>query len=209
MSESRFLLVVGNDNNVSVTRLNGPTTVLFPRSSDVVDAKYSDGDDIRQGTPPRFTIVRPQDNRVVSVTIPPKNGWKGQGTPVSLDRVLYGRSRPIAQPFGHRNYDGLNFARSVKDKTSRLSRVVRYIRKYGQTSRVELLTNALGFVPSHTIRHVWKGGRNGGRVTIPSNGLEGHSSPFFSLAVKTGFLRSKRIGNSVVYTLGRRARLVK
>jgi len=98
-----------------------------------------------------------------------------------------GRQEPV-EPYGSYAPNGLNFDKSVSNPNSRLSKIVRYIRENGPTSRhrlVRLLT------PKTDIR------------------VNGWGSGFFALAIRTGFITKSATHGTYVYNLGPRANLIK
>lgn len=147
-------------------------------------------------------------------------------------------SRNYNLPFGFVQVNGLNFARSVTNPNSRLSRMVKFIRWCGPNypTKYEILEFVFGVkvvrtrkVPveyqkknpnytwnSNTPYYLPNSTTFGHRVSLTlkntQNGRKvtrGWGSYLFGLARATGFIQSTRIGNKVVYSLGPRAKLIK
>lgn len=93
--------------------------------------------------------------------------------------------------FGHVAPNGLNFARCIHKPTSRIARVVRYLKDCDnagiQPTRKEIISKALGRDNVH-----------------PSWGTY-----VFTFGVKNGFLTKTRVGKTYVYGMGPKARAVK
>ena len=88
--------------------------------------------------------------------------------------------------------NGLNFKRSVGNPNSRLEKVRAYLAMHGASTKREILYNVFGKkimdknIPWHNTN---------GEVT------RGWGAYLFSYAQKHGYIKSKRVGNQVFYSL--------
>lgn len=100
---------------------------------------------------------------------------------------LRGYGRNINQPFGSAAYNGLNFVRSVRNRDSRLMRVLAYLATNHAASTMELRYYAL-HMPSGMQRRGW-------------------ASQLFATAHKCGFIRlvESPVGQPPVWVLGPKA----
>lgn len=96
------------------------------------------------------------------------------------NRKVYVRNRP----FGFMAPNGMNFARSVNDPTSRIARLINYLRQVGEADKNQIL------------RVVFKIGTDG------YEGKRGWGCFLFSLGTKCGFLSQRRVGNKVMWSVG-------
>lgn len=117
----------------------------------------------------------------------------------------HSRSTRLKNPYGARcSTCKMSFSKSVKDSNSRLVRVVKYLRtrKGMDTTRADIVRDVFGLILADG-----KGEANPSTYAY----IRGRSwsSGFFALGVATDFFRMTRKGNTTVYTLGKRARLIK
>lgn len=100
-------------------------------------------------------------------------------------------TRSFVGPYGASGPNGLNFARSVSNPKSNLSLALKYIAWRKMKGDVD------GVTKHDIVVHAF--GKNPGKT------LRGHSSNFFRIAVKCGFLSHTRKGKTVLWTIGPKA----
>ena len=98
------------------------------------------------------------------------------------------------KPFGYIGWNGLNFKKSVTDRTSRLARTVRYVSQNGPQTRAELLMQVFG--RKVTPEPKWPNRRTGNQCGST------WGCYLFIGAVTAGFLVKTRKGKTFVYSLG-------
>jgi len=107
------------------------------------------------------------------------------------------------KPFGAAGHNGLNFASSVNDENSLLCKVITYLRMcdgvdVSVTKRM-IVENVMGLevvnynIPCNYFET---------KKIIGKNTLRGYHSNFFRIAVSCGFLKHKRVGKTVLWSLG-------
>jgi hypothetical protein len=91
--------------------------------------------------------------------------------------------------FGFRLQNNLTLERAVTNPKSNLARVIRYLMVNGQSTKLDICTNALNYKPTRSIR--------------------GWNCYLFRGMRKGGFIKGTRMGRHYVYVLGPNWNLVK
>jgi len=117
-------------------------------------------------------------------------------------------ARSNNRPFGSIAQNGLNFSKSVNDENSLLGRVIKYLRKQEELEIPVTKRMIVEDVMGKTVVE--------GRVPwnydyenkcwihtdkVGSDVLRGYHSTFFRMTVHCGFLKHKRVGNKVYWSV--------
>lgn len=100
-------------------------------------------------------------------------------------------------PYGYVAHNGINFRYSVKNPTSRLARLIAYLRDNGPKSKEDILRDVFN--------------REIGQWTLntPNFTSRGWGAYLFTGSVVVGFITKTRVnGNHVLYSLGPKSHLV-
>lgn len=119
--------------------------------------------------------------------------------------MSYRGRRTINRPFGWVGPNGLNFSKSVGDRSSVLSKVVSFLRVHGPCTKKDILTKCLGktvdILVSRKDTYIYSP-TYGTTVYTARNLTRGYFSESFAGMVHAGFIRHYRVGNKVMWDVG-------
>ena len=106
----------------------------------------------------------------------------------------YGYNRSLSSVPSHLTApNGLNFVRSVSNPNSRLNKVRAYLATHGASTKREIVYRVFG--KKIMDKNIPWYNNNSGEVS------SGWGSYLFNYAQKHGYIKSKRVGNQVFYSL--------